>query len=320
MPAVPDVGRPADAHGTLVVMYHYIRDAEQTGFPSLKALRLAEFAAQLEWLARERAPIDYAAFERWDAASPDRTFLLTFDDGFTDHYTAAFPALRARGWGGVFFVAGAAIADTPRLLNVHKTQFLLAVLGASRFADAVAAEARTADGSTALGHRAEVYRYDDAPDLAAKHRLNYEMPAAEADRVLTTLFERHVGDEGAFARELYLTRDMIREMADGGMTFGFHTEAHPVLSRLDRAAQARETARGVSLVRELTGQATVPFCYPYGHAHTYNTDTLAVLGEAGYSLAFTTARRLARPGHDQRLEVPRMDTRDLPPFEPRATA
>ncbi len=316
----PDTRVPGDADGTLVVMYHYIRDAERSGFPSLKALRLAEFGAQLDWLGSARAPVAYETFERWEPVPHAGTFLLTFDDGFVDHYTAAFPALRARGWGGVFFVAGAALAGTPRLLNVHKTQFLLASLGAERFAEAVAAEARADDATTALGHRREVYRYDDAPDLVAKHRLNYEMPAAEADRVLTTLFERHLGDERAFARELYLTRDMIREMAAGGMTFGFHTEAHPVLSRLDRDAQARETARGVSLIRELTGQAGVPFCYPYGHAHTYNTDTLAVLDQAGYSLAFTTARRLARPGLDQRLEVPRMDTRDLPPFEPRATA
>lgn len=296
-------------------MYHYIRDAERTPFPSLKALRLSEFEAQLDWLAAGRTAVPYAEFERWQVSPGAADFLLTFDDGFTDHYTAAFPALRARGWGGVFFVAGAALGGTPRLLNVHKTQFLLAALGAERFAEAVAAEARPDDATTALGHRREVYRYDDAPDLVAKHRLNYEMPAEEAERVLSTLFARHLGDEVAFARDLYLSPEMIREMAAGGMTFGFHTETHPVLSRLDRAAQRREIARGVAVIRELTGQTGVPFCYPYGHAHTYNTDTLTVLDEAGYSLAFTTARRLARAGEDQRLEVPRMDTRDLPPFE-----
>ena len=298
-------------------MYHYIRDAERTPFPSLKALRLSEFSAQLDWLAAGRTAVPYSEFERWQAAPGAADFLLTFDDGFIDHYSAAFPALHARGWGGVFFVAGAALAGTPRLLNVHKTQFLLAALGAERFAEAVAGEARSDDATTALGHRREVYRYDDAPDLVAKHRLNYEMPAAEAERVLSALFARHLGDEVAFARDLYLSPAMIREMAAGGMTFGFHTETHPVLSRLDRAAQRREVAQGVAVIRELTGQTGVPFCYPYGHAHTYNTDTLAVLDEAGYSLAFTTARRLARAGQDPRLEVPRMDTRDLPPFERR---
>lgn len=309
---------PHEGHAALVVMYHYIRDPEHGPFPSLKTLRTGEFAAQLDWLASRRAPVAYDAFE---AAVPETlppdSFLLTFDDGFVDHYAAAFPALRARGWGGVFFLAGASLGDPPRLLNVHKTQFLLATLGAERFATEVAAAAAPVAGEAALGHRAEVYRYDETPDVAAKHRLNYEMPLAEAARVLSGLFRRHIGDETAFARSLYLSRAMIREMAEGGMTFGFHTEDHPVLARLDRDAQRREVAHGVALIRELTGQRRVPFCYPYGHAHTYNTDTLAVLEEAGYGMAFTTARRLARPGVDARFEVPRLDTRDLPPFHNR---
>jgi peptidoglycan/xylan/chitin deacetylase (PgdA/CDA1 family) len=306
--------RPAH-DSALVVTYHYIRDPEKSPFPKLKALRVSEFTAQLDWLAGVRSPVAYETFETSGPDTlPRSVFLLTFDDGFVDHYAVALPALLARGWGGVFFVAGAAIDDPPRLLNVHRTQFLLAAMGADRFAEAVASAVSTTSGDTALPHHVEVYRYDDAPDVAAKHRLNYEMPAEEAARVLSDLFGRHVGDEAAFARALYLSRPMIREMAAGGMTFGFHTEEHPVLSRLSREAQHQQVARGVALVRELTGQARVPFCYPYGHAHTYNADTLAVLAESGYGMAFTTARRLARPGVDARFEVPRIDTRDLPPF------
>ena len=107
---------------------------------------------------------------------------------------------------------------------------------------------------------------------------------------------------------------MIREMAAAGMTFGFHTERHPVLSRLDREAQHRELIGGVPRLRALTGQASIPFCYPYGHPHTYNADTLAALGEAGYGMAFNTVRRLAQPAVDPVYEIPRFDTRDLPPF------
>jgi peptidoglycan/xylan/chitin deacetylase (PgdA/CDA1 family) len=303
---------PGDA---LVVMYHYVRNPEQTPFTELKALRLGEFEAQLQWLARDWAPATYDTFEAGArGALPSRAALLTFDDGFVDHYEAVFPALRARGWSGVFFVAGAALDDPPRLLNVHKTQFLLATLGAAAFAREVEGAVASTAGGNALGHRAEVYRYDQTPDLAAKHLLNYELPFGEADRVLSALFARHIGDETAFARGLYLSRDQIREMAAGGMTFGFHTESHRVLSRLERDAQRAELARGVSLLRAVTGQRSVPFCYPYGHPHTYTSDTVSLLGELGYGMAFNTTRRLARPASDPRFEIPRFDTRDLPPF------
>lgn len=298
----------------LVVMYHYVRNPEETPFADLKALRLAEFHAQLEWLAGRWSPVACDTFAAAGHDLPTRAALLTFDDGFVDHFEAVYPALKARGWSGVFFVAGAALGDPPRLLNVHKTQFLLAKLGAERFARAVEGAVASTAGGDALGHRAEVYRYDKTPDLAAKHLLNYELPFDEADRVLSDLFATHIGDETAFARSLYLSRHQVRDMAAGGMTFGFHTESHRVLSRLDRDAQRSELARGVALLRQLTGQRSVPFCYPYGHPHTYNSDTVSLLAELGYGLAFNTTRRLARPASDPRFEIPRFDTRDLPPF------
>jgi peptidoglycan/xylan/chitin deacetylase (PgdA/CDA1 family) len=102
-------------------------------------------------------------------------------------------------------------------------------------------------------------------------------------------------------------------MAGAGMTFGFHSERHRVLSRLDAAAQRDEVAAGVERIRALTGQRSVPFCYPYGHPHTYNDDTIAALERAGYATAFTTTRR-AVSAREHRMRLPRFDTRDLPPF------
>jgi peptidoglycan/xylan/chitin deacetylase (PgdA/CDA1 family) len=297
----------------LVVMYHYVRDPDRTPYPALKTLRVEDFDRQLQWLAASWAPVPYERFR--GAGRPEAAALLTFDDGLVDHYATVFPRLRDRGWSGVFFVAGGALADTPSLLNVHRTQFLLAALGAEAFSREVrAAVARAGAGEPALEWHRDVYRYDQSPDLAAKHLLNYELPIEAADEILRTLVVRHLGDETEFARGLYLSRAQVREMAAGGMTFGFHTERHPVLSRLARDAQRREVEDGVALLRQLTGQQAIPFCYPYGHPHTYNSDTFAALDDAGYDLAFTTTRRLARPGEDPRFEIPRFDTRDLPPF------
>ena len=95
------------------------------------------------------------------------------------------------------------------------------------------------------------------------------------------------------------------------MTFGFHTESHPVLSRLDAAAQRTELRDGPRLIADLTGQQSASFCYPYGFSHTYNADTLRVLAECGYSMAFNTVRREIVVGQDQRYELPRFDTRDV---------
>jgi peptidoglycan/xylan/chitin deacetylase (PgdA/CDA1 family) len=301
--------------GCTSVFYHYVRDVERTPFPGIKALSVAGFVAQLDWLQARFDVIDGMTFERAVLSGNgfDRpTALLTFDDGFVDHYEQVFPILRDRGLGGIFFVAGGTLRSEPVLLNVHKTHFLLSQLGANRFTEEAAA-ALEGEGIDAGGcrHREGIYRYDEAPDVRIKRILNYEAPYPVADRVLSSLFTRHIGDSVAFGRSLYLSAAQIREMANGGMTFGFHTESHPVLSRLDAAAQRAELRNGPHLIADLTGQRTASFCYPYGFSHTYNADTLSGLAECGYSMAFNTVRREIVFGQDGRYELPRLDTRDV---------
>ncbi len=305
------------ACGCTIVFYHYVRDVERTPFPSIKALSVADFAAQVDWLQARFEIIDGTTFERavrGRTGFDQPTALLTFDDGFVDHYEHCFPLLRSRGLGGIFFLSGVTIGDRPTLLNVHKTHFLLSHLGADRFAIDVA-EALDREGLAVPivrhGGREGAYRYDEAPDVRIKHVLNYEAPYPVANRVLSALFERHVGDSSAFAKGLYLSSAQVREMAQGGMTFGFHTETHPVLSRLDRRRQRAELHDGPPVIRDLTGQNTVSFCYPYGFSHTYNADTLSVLEECGYTMAFNTVRREVMIGREQRYELPRFDTRDV---------
>ena len=306
--------------GCLVVMYHYVRDSAATPFPSIRALPPAMFEQQLDWLQRTYTIVTQSELEAAVAGRgglPDDAALLTFDDGFVDHYDSVFPMLRARGLSGVFFVAHDACASEPRVLGVHKTHFLLAALGAEGFGRAVLEQcARTAIGSDAA-RRARVFgqdRWEHADERAIKDLLNYELSFDEADRLLDALFSRHLGDEAAFARRLYLNERMIVDMARGGMVFGYHTRSHRMLSRLAPADQDVELRAGVDWIRAMTGQSTVSFCYPWGGPSTYTHDTLRILGEAGYSVGFNTVRRRIDLARDGRFELPRVDTRDLPPY------
>jgi peptidoglycan/xylan/chitin deacetylase (PgdA/CDA1 family) len=307
-------------------MYHYVRDSRATAFPDIRALAPDLFRQQLDWLQRHYAVVSQSALEaavNGEGELPANAALLTFDDGFVDHFDAACPLLAERGLTGTFFLSQDACGPEPRLLNVHKTQFLLARLGATEFSRAVLAESGLAradvDGSGVFG--ADLW--EDGGDRAVKQLLNYQLPFEEAGRILDALFDRHIGDARAFARGLYLDETMVRQMARHGMTFGFHTRSHRMLSRLSAADQAAEVSGGVEWIRGLTGQATVPFCYPWGGRQTYTNETTGILRDAGYSVAFNTERRRLRVQVDERYELPRLDTRDLPPYtsgEPEALA
>ena len=306
------------AQSCTVVMYHYVRDSAATPFPRIRALAPDLFEQQLAWLESHYSVIDVAQLEAaldGRGTLPPSAAMLTFDDGFVDHYETVFPALLRRGLQGVFFLSQNACGPSPRLLGVHKTHFLLATLGAEVFGRAVLAECELShtfqkSSRNVLG----LDTWEEADDRAIKQLLNYELPSEEADRVLDTLFARHIGDAAAFARTLYLDEPMIRRMAAAGMVFGYHTRSHHMLSRLDPHRQEGELIEGVGWIRRLTGQRTVPFCYPWGGPQTYTRDTVRLLDKAGYSLAFNTSRRRAAIGVDGRFELPRFDTRDLPPY------
>ena len=304
----------------LVVMYHYVRDSGATPFPGIRALPPAHFEQQLDWLQREYTVVGVealrAALDGGPPLPPDAA-LLTFDDGFRDHYEAALPLLARRGLSGVFFLSHDACAPAPRLLGVHQTHFLIARLGAAAFARDVLAECALAAPAADAARGGRVFgadRWEAHDERALKHLLNYELPFAEADRVLDTLFRRHLGDPAAFASGLYLDAAQVREMARAGMVFGYHTRSHRMLSRLSQAEQAQELRGGAAWIRELTGQAHVPFCYPWGGTKTYTAETVRLLETSGYTLAFNTVRRRADLAVDNRFEIPRYDTRDLPPY------
>lgn len=304
------------AGSCLIVSYHYVRDPADTPFPSLRTLHPARFVTQLADLQASCRMLDYGAFRALIAGDPPPErpgALLTFDDGLLDHFTHVFPALVQQRLHGIFFVSPVNTARPSRVLNVQKAQLLLAGLGGERLLAAVEAFlARVAPGHPRERPHPVLYRYDPPADRQVKQLLNYELRYELADDLLDELFRTHIGPEPEVAPTLYMTDAMIREMSAAGMTFGFHTRNHRVLSRLGPADQRAELEEGVDWIRSLTGQDSVPFCYPHGHAHAYTADTVAAADSLGYSMAFTAVRALAHPVDHPRFEFPRYDTCDVP--------
>ncbi len=59
------------------------------------------------------------------AVLPDNSVLLTFDDGYIDSYTVAFPILEEFGFQDLFFIPGKTFT-MHHLLDVNKIHYVLA--------------------------------------------------------------------------------------------------------------------------------------------------------------------------------------------------
>ena len=99
-----------------VLMYHSIATAATRKFRRF-AVAPDEFAAQMAYLAAEGyQPVTAAelAASRAGHPLPSRPVVLTFDDAYTDFYTAALPVLRKHDFRAALYVPTAYVGATTR--------------------------------------------------------------------------------------------------------------------------------------------------------------------------------------------------------------
>src|SRR5207245_7092409 len=103
------------AQGVPVLMYHRVDPQLSARDPVTVHLTVMEpaFATQLRLLrdaGYRSMPLDLlrAALDQ-PAPLPARRVVLTFDDGYADHYTVIFPLLRRYGFVGTFFVVTSSV-------------------------------------------------------------------------------------------------------------------------------------------------------------------------------------------------------------------
>ena len=73
-----------------ISMYHYIRDLIHSRYPEIKGMDFALFRKQLEFFSENFNVVrmeDVIAAISVGKKLPENALLLTFDDGYIDHYT-----------------------------------------------------------------------------------------------------------------------------------------------------------------------------------------------------------------------------------------
>lgn len=98
-----------------VLMYHYIRDYKKTDDPIGVNLSVspAVFEEQMKWLKdhgyQTFGPSELDRIARLDPGV--KPIILTFDDGYRDAYTGAWPILKKYEYKGVFYLIAGSLGD-----------------------------------------------------------------------------------------------------------------------------------------------------------------------------------------------------------------
>ncbi len=305
-----------------IVMYHFVRDLKRSRYPDIKGLPLEDFRGQIEYVRRYYNVIGVedllAALGSTDQSLPPRALLLTFDDGYRDHFDYVLPILRENDLTACFFPPAKAVTEN-EVLDVNKIHFILAAVPdkarvlTSLFAllDGARGEFTLRDGDEYYRELAHPNRFDTAEVMLIKRLLQRELPEALRKRITGELFRQYVTqDECAFSQELYMGIGELRTMRDAGMYVGSHGFDHYWLDSLDEPDQSREIDLSLAFLRAIgsdTGKWVIG--YPYG---SYNDSLLGILRNRNCGAGFTTEVRVANTGSDDPLTLPRLDTNDLP--------
>jgi peptidoglycan/xylan/chitin deacetylase (PgdA/CDA1 family) len=302
-------------------MYHYVRDLGRSRYPNIKGRDIKDFCGQLEHLARKYTLVtaeQVVAAVKGGTELPPKACWLTFDDGYLDHWLVVFPLLHERGWQGTFFPPAQAIREGT-LLDVNRIHFIIAsqpdpatiIEAIRRFVSDRSGQDEIETFEHYWHAYAEESSLDSTEIVFIKQMLQFGLPDAPRKELANDLFRDYVSiDPAAFAAELYMSMDQLRTMIRCGMYVGNHGNEHLWLDTLDPADQQHEIDQSLAFLKEL-GAPTSEWvmCYPYG---AYDKSLLDILSSSGCMIGVTTKCAIADLSRGSALELPRLDTNDLP--------
>lgn len=309
-----------------VVMYHYVRDLKNSRYPEIKGCDVDLFREQIQFIKKHYAPVTVE--EVLDSYSsgrplPDHAILLTFDDGYADHFNYVFPILYHEHIQGAFFAPVKAVTEHT-VLDVNKIHFVLASTPLERLnvllseiklqLDNYREEYHLNSYEFYFNKLAIASRFDSKEVIFVKRLLQVELNEDVRKIITNNLFERIVGiDEGAFSRELYMSMDQMKCLIDCGMHIGSHGYDHYWLSSLPKEKQEDEISKSIDFLGKVGADTkNWTICYPYGD---YNNDTISLLKKHGCRMGFTcqvSVADLMAKEQDVLYKVPRLDVNDLP--------
>lgn len=304
-----------------IVTYHYVRDLKHTRYPGIKGLETELFREQLAYFKKYHTLVsayDLIDHLKQKRVLPKNALLLTFDDGYSDHFNTVFPILNQEGFSGCFFPPARCILENT-VLDVNKIQFILACIPDPKTLVTFILNALDEERIHYNLESNDYYikkerlkrRFDNEDITFVKSMLQVDLPRKLREKIIDQLFSMYVShDERTFSQELYMSIDQITCLQRNGMYIGSHGYSHEWLDSIPPDEQKREIDISLDLLQK-TGCNTEHWImsYPYG---AYNESLLSIIKEKGCIAGLTTNMNVANLSQENPLTLSRLDTQDLP--------
>jgi len=269
-----------------ILIYHRIHDRPREFM--LDTVAVDRFDEQMRHLGRRYRvlPLSELLDRAGQGEIPPRAIAVTFDDGYRDNFTHAYPVLRRYGLPASIFVVTGSIG-TGRILWHDQALFAFEQTRKDRYPDP--------DRGDPTDIRPIAAREGTAHKVLARLK---RMSGEERERALTSLFEVLEVDRSRLPSNLMLSWDETEAMTQGRIEIGSHTVTHPILSLETPERVAAELQESKRTIERELGRETRLFAYPNGTRADYTADVREAVRAAGYRCALTTRFGPNEPGDD----------------------
>ena len=299
-------------------MYHYVREIKKSKFQNLKGLEFKDFKKQINFFIKHFNIIshnDLVEILQTKKIPKKKSILLTFDDGYIDHWKYVFPYLREKRITGNFYPPVQVIKNN-KVLDVNKIHFILEKeLDRKKILKSIFKYTNKYlnkdEYSLNLNKIETKNRYDDKETVIIKRLLQTHLPLKIREKITNKLFNEIVNhSEESFSKKLYMDTKNIKEMFSNKMSFGSHGNNHYWWENLSNHDQERELKTSINFFKSIkVYDSNFSVCYPYG---SYNLNTIKMIKKNNIKFALTTkVGSLNKKNIRYNFELPRHDTNDF---------
>jgi peptidoglycan/xylan/chitin deacetylase (PgdA/CDA1 family) len=269
----------------LVLTYHRITN--EVMWPDSLVVTPDQFACHVEFLRKRFRLLsahEVAGIIRSGKSFPKASCLITFDDGWRDNYTQAFPILRSYQAPAIIFLATDYIGTNQRFWHERLARILYGLphhsgvrrqlIRPTDFSNVLSRLVQTVQSFPLIAREPVVTRVVEEWKTLDPHALESRMEE------LTAITEAPTEQDSP----AMLSWNEVATMAGAGIAFGSHTKSHVLLDRV-RPSQMKDELVSSKAVIESKLSGPVDFiAYPNGN---YNDAVIATSQEAGYIGGFT---------------------------------
>ena len=301
-------------------MYHRISEPDLD--PWGLSVSPSHFAEQLDVINKYFYPLSMQEFlgHLQRGRVPNRSIVVTFDDGYVDNLLHAKPLLeRSEVPATVFLVTEAIVEER----NFWWDKLERAMLQPGMLPDWL--ELRV-NGNTYEWHLGDARQYSLQDRQNDRQRRPWDALPGTRLAFFYLIWQRllelsnterlEVSDaicawagmsNDSRRKDRALFKDEVNVLGEGGLIeLGAHTMTHPSLKILSRLQQMEEISGSKAQLENIIGRPVTSFSYPHGE---YSLETVEFVQRAGFYGACTTNFQCVRAGADQ-FQLPRFQVDD----------